>query len=219
MEWADEHDVLMLREMVVSDIFSFKKGSISRGDAWESVAEKLNEIDSPKFRIKDKRGVRERWVLLRRKFRSKVREEEAASGVVVQELTEKEVLIEELIEREDTIKPDDSLSVQHKNDKDKAQDIRKKAMESMGETKKRKLPRGTTNEDKPTTSGRKRCAQPLVDFLRENANAERELRQQELDIKLKEQEKQQETMQAMMLQQQQMNQAFMSVVKKLLEKY
>lgn len=219
MEWTDEHDVLMLREMVVSDIFSFKKGSVSRGDAWESVAEKLNEIDSPKFRIKDKRGVRERWVLLRRKFRSKVREEEAASGVVVQELTEKEVLIEELIEREDTIKPDDSLSVQHKNDKDKAEDIRKKAMESMGETKKRKLSRGTTDEDKPTTSGRKRCAQPLVDFLRENANAERELRQQELDIKLKEQEKQQETMQAMMLQQQQMNQAFMSVVKKLLEKY
>lgn len=219
IEWTDEHDMLMLREMVVSDIFSFKKGSVSRGDAWESVAEKLNEIDSPKFRIKDKRGVRERWVLLRRKFRSKVREEEAASGVVVQELTEKEVLIEELIEREDTIKPDDSLSVQHKNDKDKAEDIRKKAMESMGETKKRKLSRGTTDEDKPTTSGRKRCAQPLVDFLRENANAERELRQQELDIKLKEQEKQQETMQAMMLQQQQMNQAFMSVVKKLLEKY
>ena len=219
MEWTDEHDVLMLREMVVSDIFSFKKGSVSRGDAWESVAEKLNEMDSPKFRIKDKRGVRERWVLLRRKFRSKVREEEAASGVVVQELTEKEVLIEELIEREDTIKPDDSLSVQHKNDKDKAEDIRKKAMESMGETRKRKLSRGTTDEDKPTTSGRKRCAQPLVDFLRENANAEREVRQQELDIKLKEQEKQQETMQAMMLQQQQMNQAFMSVVKKLVEKY
>ena len=58
-----------------------------------------------------------------------------------------------------------------------------------------------------------------MDFLRENANAERELRQQELDIlKRKEQEKQQETIQAMMLQQQQMNQAFISVVKKLLEK-
>ena len=56
-------------------------------------------------------------------------------------------------------------------------------MESMRETKKRKLSRGTTDEDQPTTSGRKRCAQPLVDFLRENANAKRELRKQELDIK------------------------------------
>ena len=190
----------MLREMIVSDLFSFKKGSVGRGDAWDSIAEKLNQI-------------------VRRKFKSKIREEpeEAASGVVVEDLTEKEVLIEELIEREDTIKPDDNrLSVQQ--DKDKAKDIRKEAMESMGETKKRKLSRGTTDEDQPTTSGRKRCAQPLVDFLRENANAERELRQQELDIKRKEQEKQQETMQAMMLQQQQMNQAFISVVNKLLEK-
>lgn len=80
--------------------------------------------------------------MLRRKFRSKIKEEEAASGVVVEDLTEKEVLIEELIEREDTIKPDDNrLSVQQ--DKDKAEDVRKKAMESMGETKKRKLSRGT----------------------------------------------------------------------------
>ena len=219
MEWTDEHDVLMLREMVVSDVFSFKKGSVSRGDAWDSIAEKLNQIDSPQFRIKDKRGVRDRWELVRQKFKSKIREEEAASGVVVEDLTEKEVLIDELIEREDTIKPGDNrLSVQQKNDKDKAEDIRKKAMESVGETKNGKLSRGTTDEDQPTTSGRKRCAQPLVDFLRENANAERELRQQELDIKRKEQEKQQETIQAMMLQQQQMNQAFISVVMKLLEK-
>ena len=56
--------------------------------------------------------------MLQQKFRSKIREE-AASGVVVEDLTEKEVLIEELIEREDTIKPDDNrLSVQQ--DKDKA---------------------------------------------------------------------------------------------------
>ena len=58
MERTDEHDVLMLREMVVSDVFSFKKGSVSRGDAWDSIAEKLNQIDSPQFRIKDKRSVR-----------------------------------------------------------------------------------------------------------------------------------------------------------------
>ena len=88
----------------------------------------------------------------------------------------------------------------------------------MGGTKKQKLSRGTIDEDQPTTSGRKGCAQSLVDFLRENANAERELHQQEFDIKRKDQGKQQETIQAMMLQQQQANQAFISVVKKLLEK-
>ena len=88
----------------------------------------------------------------------------------------------------------------------------------MGETKKRKLSRGMTDEDQPTTSGRKRCAQPLVHFLHKNANAEREVCQQELDIKRKEHEKQQEMMQTIMSQQQQMSEAFISVVKKLLEK-
>ncbi|KAJ7337859.1 hypothetical protein OS493_008017 [Desmophyllum pertusum] len=57
MEWTEEHDVLMLRKMM--------KGSVSRGVAWDSIAEKLNQSDSPKFGIKDKRGVRERWLLLR----------------------------------------------------------------------------------------------------------------------------------------------------------
>ena len=59
MEWTDEHDVLMLREMIVSDVFSFKKGSVGRGDAWGSIAEKLNQIDSPQFRIKETREVLE----------------------------------------------------------------------------------------------------------------------------------------------------------------
>ena len=53
MGWTDQHDVLMLREMIVSDVFSFKKGSVSRGSAWDSIAEKLNQIDSPQFQIKD----------------------------------------------------------------------------------------------------------------------------------------------------------------------
>ena len=64
MEWTDQHDILMLREMIVSDMFSFKKGSVSCGNAWDLIAEKLNQIDSPQFRIKDKRKIRERWELL-----------------------------------------------------------------------------------------------------------------------------------------------------------
>ena len=93
--------------MIVSDVFSFKKGSVSRRNAWDSIAEKLNLIDSPQFRIKDKRGVRERWELLRRKFNSKNREEETASDIAFEDLIEKEALIKELITREETAKPDE----------------------------------------------------------------------------------------------------------------
>ena len=47
MEWTDEHDVLMLREMLVSDLFLFRKGSPGRGIVWEAITGKLNNINSP----------------------------------------------------------------------------------------------------------------------------------------------------------------------------
>ena len=57
--------------------------------------------------------------------KSRNREEKAAGGIAVEDLTEKEALIEELNAREETAKADDNLSVQQKKDKDKAKDIRK----------------------------------------------------------------------------------------------
>ena len=39
MDWIDEHGLLMLREMVVSGIFS-------REGVWDSIAEKLNHENS-----------------------------------------------------------------------------------------------------------------------------------------------------------------------------
>ena len=175
----------------------------------------INQIDSPQFRSKDKREVTERWVLLRRKFRSKIREEAAASGVVVEDLTEKEVLIEELIERQDTIKPDDNLSVQQTNDKDKAEDIRKKVMESMGKKKRSENHRGERLMmiSQQTQAARDAQSRQWISCTK-MLTTKGTFCQKELDIKRKEQEKQQETMQAMMLQQGQMNQAFISVVKK-----
>ena len=102
MEWSEEHDVLFLREMIARNVFGTKKGSPARGLAWEAIVDSLNEIHSPKFQVKDK-NERERWNLLRKKVSKKMSEEEKASGIFVEELTEKESLIEELVERKDTI--------------------------------------------------------------------------------------------------------------------
>ena len=102
MEWSEEHDVLFLREMLARNVFGTKKGSPARGLAWEAIVDSLNEIHSPKFQVKDK-NERERWNLLRKKVSKKMSEEEKASGIFVEELTEKESLIEELVERKDTI--------------------------------------------------------------------------------------------------------------------
>ena len=70
-------------------------------------------------------------------------EEEKASGISVEELMEKESLIEELVEREDAIqaKAESALKQQLKDNKT-TEDIRKKAMGSLKETKKRNSEEG-----------------------------------------------------------------------------
>ena len=55
MEWTDDHDILLLREMIASELFQFKIGSPDRGKIWESIQERLNKLDNPKFVIKQGR--------------------------------------------------------------------------------------------------------------------------------------------------------------------
>ena len=176
MEWSEDHDVHLLREMVVSEVFLHKKGSIARGECWQNISDTLNNQKDPKFHIKDKRGVRERWVLLQQKHKAKNRAEEAASGIQVDDLTEKEKLIEDLIQKEESFA---SSTVKEKTDKENAEEVRLKAMERMGQTKKRK----GSESDETAAKTTKRCAQPLIDFLQEKASAERELRQAELALR------------------------------------
>ncbi|CAH3149096.1 unnamed protein product, partial [Pocillopora meandrina] len=118
--------------MPARNVFGAKKGSPAHGLAWEVIVDHLNEIHSPKFQLKVKKAVREQWNLLQKK----VCEEEKANGISVEELMEKESLIEELVERDDVIqaKAESALKQQLK-DNETAEDIRKKAMESLKETK------------------------------------------------------------------------------------
>ena len=138
-------------------------------------------------------------------------EEEKASGISVKELTKKESLIEEFVEGDDTIQAKaESASKKQLKDNETAEDIRKKAMESLKETKKRNSDEGGASPKRRKS----RRAEPPVEFLREKAAADREIRQQELRAKQHEQESQQQMIKALILQQRQMNTAFLSVVKK-----
>ena len=135
MEWTDEHDILLLRQMIASELFEFKKSSPDRGKIWESIHERLNKLDNPKFMIKEKSGVRDRWNLVQTKFKSIQREELRPSGIDC-ELSEKDALIEELCEKED------SFSAKEKkksDDKEAAEEIRKKAMERMASKNKNQV--------------------------------------------------------------------------------
>ena len=62
----------MMSEMLAKTILEQRmKGSPARGLAWEVMVDSLNEIHSPKFQLKDKKAVRERWSLHLKKIQQK----------------------------------------------------------------------------------------------------------------------------------------------------
>ena len=76
------------------------------------------------FHLKGKRAVRDRWVLIQRKYKAKMHQEETASGISV-DMSEIDVLLEELVGKEESLnKVGDTQSRTLKEDKSKAEDIR-----------------------------------------------------------------------------------------------
>ena len=83
MEWKEEHDVLLCREILVSQPFKFNERTVERGKIWDEIGNRLNNCQTSKFRV-TKRSVRERFKLIKEKFKRKIQEEEKASGIDVE---------------------------------------------------------------------------------------------------------------------------------------
>ena len=130
----------------------------SSGRAW--LADHLNCIPEPKFKV-SKRAVRERFTLLAEKFKKKMKAEEKASGIDT-EMSELDVLLEEIVEKEEEFDKDQS---EHKTKEDQskaeAYDMRLRAMESLKESKKRR------SEGDEKQLPKERRGSEALDYLRE----------------------------------------------------
>ena len=78
--WTKDHDVLLIREILVFRPFAFKFGSRERGQAWDKIAETLNTVQQVRFSV-DQRGVRERYAKLEKAYKKRMRKEHQASGI------------------------------------------------------------------------------------------------------------------------------------------
>ena len=194
MEWTPQHDRALLDEMSVSEVFQYKKGTPERGQVWDSIAENLNAMEYPKFKVL-KRSCRDRWTLLRGKYQKKMTNEIKASGIDV-EVNEIDTIIEELIGKEDA-----AVSTGGKNkkkveeEKKAAEQIRKKAMERLGESSKR------CGADEKVEVKKRKSSSEAVEFLREKAKLDHSLREEELQLR---KDQQSQTL-VLLQQQQQMN--------------
>ena len=81
------------------------------------------EVKTLSFHLKYKRAVGYRWVLLQKRYKTKMHHEETASRISVDDMSEIDVLLEELVGKEESLnKVGDAQSRRLKEDKSKADD-------------------------------------------------------------------------------------------------
>ena len=99
MEWTDEHDIIMCREIVAFDIYQFRSGSKERGQVLDRIAEVLNAITEPYFKV-DQRSIRDRLKKKLKNFTAEQNAEQRASGIDVPEPTELDNSLQDISDRQ-----------------------------------------------------------------------------------------------------------------------
>jgi hypothetical protein len=167
MLWTGRHDDYLIREMLLFEPWQLRKGTPERGNVWKAIAESLNQITDPMYKVED-RSVRDRYKLLEKKYIRRRNELEKASGVEVPEESETEKGLGDIIQ----LFKDSEM--QHNVEKDKkkealenetkqAEEMRMVSMETMGESKTRKLENG----EESGNSKRRRSSDETITYLRE----------------------------------------------------
>lgn len=203
MSWNLQHDLLLLRETLFVNPFQSKKGSFERGKYWKTIADNLNSLSEPKFNV-DQRSVRDHLSLLEKKHKKKMEDEVTKGTGSSPEPSEVDIAMEQIIEMEQASQFEyENNSKKEKIDSDrmKAEDIRKKAMEKLGETQKRKA-QEDPDELKPKRT--RRSGSDTIEYLKRKSENDLLIKNQELELKRKQQELEEERNKAVLAQQIQM---------------
>ncbi|CAH3118513.1 unnamed protein product [Porites lobata] len=186
MEWTEQKDVMLAREILLCEPFKYRAGSKERGSVWSQIATNLNT--HPGFTV-SQRAVRDP--------KKRKREIENGTGISPED-SELDLALEEIIEKWEAADQEFQLDNQSKakkleKDKETAEEMRRMSMETLGASKKRKSDPDESAEEKREMEFR---------FKREELEAKKS--EQSL---LTEQQKQQQQMISMFQQQlQQQNQ-------------
>ena len=167
---------------MVSEVWRIKPGAVEKRDAWNGIIETLWKIQSPKLDISP-RAVRERFSHLLSKRKAKNREEEAASGISP-EPTETDTLLDELHEIFGTADLEHKAATEELKQKQaadvaKALEMGQQSLETLGESRKRKL-------GEEVGKGSKRRNEETYSFLKEKMEADTKIKVEELQLRKKE---------------------------------
>ena len=99
MAWNDQKDDSLCKEILLFEPYRYKVRTKEKRNAWTAIADSLNEIKSQNFQV-DQRAVRDRFNILKSRYVSKMKYEETASGISVEERTPVEQALEDILAKE-----------------------------------------------------------------------------------------------------------------------
>ena len=131
--WKQRHEDFLLREVLVLEPHQFWSGSKERGAVWTTIADNLKAFD---MKV-SQRSVRERFEKIMKEFKAKEAKEVRASGVDV-EYTERDKLLTDIVEKmEEFEEAMEKVKGKEKKNRESAEEMRKRAVEQLGETRRR----------------------------------------------------------------------------------
>ena len=179
MKWTKDHDDLLVKEILLFEPYTYKEGTLERGNICSNIAESLNQVKQPAFSV-TKRSVRDRYNLLASKHKKKRKNEERASGISPEdsELSKRLQDLEERFEQTDSEFTRLSNEKKQKAEEDvaKAEEFRKVSMERLGESQKRE------RKGKGKGKGKKRArssGSEVLSYLKEKAEKQMSLKDEE----------------------------------------
>jgi len=186
MVWDNNKDEILCREVLLFEPYQFKQRSRERGNAWKAIADSL--IASIPLNLKlDARAVRERVGVIVARYKQKDRDELAASGISPNHTTLDDALQEISQKMDEAEKLHDQTTQQNlqkvQQEAKKAQEMRQTALETLGETTKRK------SEDSEAVITKRKArstgSETLI-YLREKAEKDQELKLSEMQLRREE---------------------------------
>ena len=224
------YNIFFLKEILQIQPWQHKKGSVESGEVWGNLACHLGRSSDPVFRV-TQRSVCDRYLLLDRRFRKKVSEDEKASGTSP-EPREEDVMMEEIISLFDEADRLNDCKKKIQEEASQAEEMRNMSLETFKQSQER------SQDGQPKPKKKKRASgADTMTFLKDRVEIEsrqrlEEAKEAELNLRAKEhkerveqqrnatrlQQQLQHMNMALLQQQQQQTQAPMSLLQKVADK-
>ena len=174
MHCHNEHDVMLVRQVLLYEPWQHRQGSVERVQIWKAIAESLDSLEDLNFRITD-RSTRDRLSLLLKKFKSKEIHERQASGIDVEDESEVDQGlrgIQEKLDDSERIRNEECTAKKQKLEEEtsQAEELRLSSLETYGQSKARKGESDSSNEPAEL----RRSSNDTIGFLREKSKERNE---------------------------------------------